>query len=750
MQDRIFNISTSALLAACIGLGYSGAAAAQDDGVVTANAPESLPEGQGVEVGSAGEISITVVDLDITRVLQLLSMQSDRNIVTSRAVSGEISASLSNVDFYEALDAILVPNGFGYIEQGSFIYVYTSDEIETITEAQRTPIYEIIALDYMNAQDASSFIAPLLSDNGVVTVSAETTPGIDVDTSGVGENSFALQDTLMIRDYEENVGEIKRVLAQLDVRPPQVKIEATILKARVTENNAFGIDFALFSDISLGNVDGPFEALGNLIAGESGTGAIDSGNVISTDGTATNQTGGIKVGVTGGDGAILIRALDSITDTTLLARPQLLVLNRQRADLLVGERLGYITTTRTDVSDSETVEFLEVGTQLTVRPFVSSDGYVRMELSPSVSSGDTIAIGNTVVPNETTETLTTNVIVKSGQTVVLGGLFSEDTTVTRSQIPWLGDIPFLGLPGSNRTNDVQRNEVIFMVRPVIMRDEVLYAEGDRANSAANLALVGQREQLLPWSRTAMVQDHLKKAHESRDAGDTDRALWHVENALYLDPTQSEALELRSQMSDNPYFYMTDSILDGIVNESMGTDTLGSATPATPQATESSSFTTETTSSPQADVWVAPATDAEQNQSSNVYGDPAIEFSDEVDPWEAAYASAAPAVPTADTAVDVESAEASTYDSWTYVIEDVPATAPVQVIESEPAPAAPVIEVVQEEAPLNTTVTVSGSDVVVSDVYSDGETPSFDETTENTDSTSGDLEFDADDAFDFSE
>src|SRR5690606_15029181 len=123
--------------------------------------------------------------------------------------------------------------------------------------------------------------------------------------------------------------------------------------------------------------------------------------------------------------------------------------------------------TSTETSTTQTVEFLDIGTQLTLRPFVSDDGFIRMELRPSLSDGTTRSVGagagTFIIPDQSTQELTTNVMVKNGQTIVLGGLFKEDTTVSRNQVPGLGDVPVLGLAFKGQDDTVSREEVIFLV-----------------------------------------------------------------------------------------------------------------------------------------------------------------------------------------------------------------------------------------------------------------------------------------------
>ncbi|MEL6312245.1 MAG: hypothetical protein AAFQ17_07785, partial [Pseudomonadota bacterium] len=119
----------------------------------------ALPNGQAVEVGAFGEIDLHVKDLELTKVLQLLSIQSQRNIIASRNVAGTVSADLYDVDFYDALDAILTANGFGYTEKGDFLYVYTAEEIQALEEANRQVITRVGRVEVVEAVDAGDDLA---------------------------------------------------------------------------------------------------------------------------------------------------------------------------------------------------------------------------------------------------------------------------------------------------------------------------------------------------------------------------------------------------------------------------------------------------------------------------------------------------------------------------------------------------------------------------------------------------------------
>ena len=567
-RNRFKNV----FLAGGLGVAFSltGAAYAQDAG---GEAPIGLfdekgenLEGQEVGIDELGQIDITVKDLEIAKVLQLLSIQSQRNIVTSRNVSGKVSADLYGVSFHEALEAILTPNGYGYEEQGNFIYVYTAQELQERLDEQRKTVTKLVRLNYISAADAAEFISSLLSSTGSVTATGEPDTGfLPSDTDG-GENSFAHSDTLLIKDYEENVEEVLATIKELDIRPKQVLIEATILQAELSENNAFGIDFAVFANFDgLTDFVNPLGAVGELISGDNLSGGGGTA-VTSQVGSVGANSGGIQIGVTGSDASIFLEALDQVTDTTIVSKPNILVLNRQKADILVGSRLGFLSTTVTDTSETQTIEFLDVGTQLSVRPFVTNEGTVRLELRPAVSSGEVNDIAGFVVPNEFTQELITNVIIESGQTVVLGGLFTENTSVERDQVPVLGDLPLVGSAFRGHSDSTARTEIIFMVKTTIMDHANLALLGEKGEKRVRDARVAARDGVLPYSNDKQVSAHLLDARRHYEAGKTGKALWSVNLALHLQPTSEEGIALKELIVGEPAEYFDQTFVGEIGNE----------------------------------------------------------------------------------------------------------------------------------------------------------------------------------------
>ncbi len=526
----------------------------------------------GVRVSEQMTVDMHLADESLANVLQMLAMQCQRNIVASKDVSATVSANLYGVTLYEALDAVLHVNGYGYLERGNFIYVYTLEELEQLRQAERRPIAKLITLNYLNANDAAQFVVPLLSEIGQIKTNGDV-EAFNVGATPQGDERFALSATLVVFDYPENVQEIERLVRQLDTRPAQVLVEATILEARVTENNAFGVDFSVigslnFSDFVTAGPLGAFSGIRNPTATTAGnrTGTAVVGGPGNTGGDGT-----LKVGVVDDNVSVFVRLLDSVADTNVISNPKILALNRQPAKVLVGERLGYLSTTATETATTQTVEFLDTGTQLVFRPFVSNDGMIRMELKPSVSNG---SIRNatgpngtvTSIPDELTNEVTTNVLVRDGSTIVLGGLFKETTTLARRQIPVLGDIPIIGAPFRGHDDQVQRVEIIFLITPTIVTDRSLAEAGEKAAAWTEHVRTGTRQGLLPWSRESMTARLNVEAEELARKGDSEGALWRLRRSLELNPNQPEAVRMRAALTARRDNWPSRSLLDDILRE----------------------------------------------------------------------------------------------------------------------------------------------------------------------------------------
>ncbi len=547
-------------------------------------------DGEGVNVGEYEQIELHFRDEDISTALQLLAMQAERSVVTTSNVSGTVTANLYGVGFFEALDAILLYNGFGYIEQGGTIFVMPREDILAWEQSQRVTEHAVIYLNYMNAVDAAQFAQGALSADGQITTNGVTGEFTLNDTAPQGGDSWVHGSVMVVHDFPENIEEVRAIVAELDVKPVSVLIEATILQKAISDAYGYGVDFTILADLDfLEFVDGPLTAAQTLIAGGSEStvggddgdgGGVGASTIVPMDGGGTAGTstvgntlsgrGGFKLGVVSNDVAVFVRLLDEMGDTTIISNPKLLTLNRQASSIQVGRRIGYLSTTTTDTSTQQTVEFLDTGTQLYVRPFVGNANNIRLEIQPEVSQPIIREVsdgqgGVQTIPDEDTSRISTNIEVQDGQTVVLGGLFTEVTSTTRRQIPVLGDIPIFGMAFRGEDNVVERAEIIFMITPTVVEDESMADAGIRALEMVDFARAGAREGLLVWSRERRASQLLVDAQKLAAKGKARPALDKVNRALALQPGMTDAVLMRESLVTEPTIWPSRSGLEDVIN-----------------------------------------------------------------------------------------------------------------------------------------------------------------------------------------
>jgi len=563
------------------------------------NAPAN-EETSNVVIDDNMTVDLHVKDEDLANVLEMLSIQSQKNIIASKDVQARVTANLYGVTFYEALDAILNVNGYGFIEEGNFIKIYTLDELAKKQIDMRNKVSKVITLSYMNSVDAAEFVKPLLSPDGQIKVNSKAGTFTAAGETPSGAEDYAHGSLLVVYDYEENVAQVEEMVRLIDTRPAQVLVEATVLQTQLNEANALGVDFSVVADMSFTDYVGtPLQAVNSILAGNSdaavGGASQDRGasGVGSTVGNVAQGAGGLKVGIVSNDVGVFIRALDEVTDTTVLSNPKIMTLNRQSGRVLVGRKVGYLNTTATDTSTTQSVEFLDTGTSLYFRPFVTTNGLIRMEVKPKVAEAAIRQIsdigGNPVtIPDEITNEITTNILVRDGQTVVLGGLFRENVTVTRKQVPVLGDIPFIGNAFRGHDDSTNRNEIIFLITPTIVDDAMITESGARGSEYVDRIVAGSREGTLFWSRDRITNNLNIEAERLAREGDTAGALNKAERSLGLNPGQPEMIQMRERLTGKKAPTTNRSFLDRVINKEAAENLLQV------QAEELSSNTTDST------------------------------------------------------------------------------------------------------------------------------------------------------------
>ncbi|MCX5674955.1 MAG: secretin and TonB N-terminal domain-containing protein [Planctomycetota bacterium] len=532
-------------------------------------APEIPTPGGGLDasVTANGKIeSLHVKNEDLANVLELLSRQYHLNIIASKSVKGKVTADLYNVSIDQVLDAICRSNGLQWSREENSVYLCTEEEGKATRTNESRMVTEVFSLNYLTAEDAAKLIAPALSAKGTSAVSTPSAKGLPSGSGGeVGANSFALPDSIIVRDFPENMEQVRAILKQMDRRPRQVLVEATILQVKLDDTTDLGVDFNALAGIDFHQlsstttlVTDPTATAANAATTapvpQPGQGPTRPGawGQTYTQGFATAGPG-LNVGFITNNVAMFIHALETVEDTTVLSNPKVLALNKQRAQVIVGDRIPYVTTTMSDTTAVQTVSFLDVGTELIFRPFISDDGYVRMEIHPKVSSAVLLPPGN--LPRETTTEVTANVMVKDGHTIVIGGLFDETATVNRSQVPVLGGIPGIGWLFRSNSDTTERHEIIVLLTPHILDSEE--AANDMALQVlddAKRRCLGLREGFSWITRERIQTAYLQAADKAwqRYQKDGKRwdltiALWNTQLALNVAPNNLKALRMKDEI-----------------------------------------------------------------------------------------------------------------------------------------------------------------------------------------------------------
>jgi len=284
-------------------------------------------------------------------------------------------------------------------------------------------------------------------------------------------------NSLVIRTAPPNFSVLQETIDQLDIRPPQVLLEALIAEVTLDRTHQYGINWQLFTQEGVSG-----DSTRGITAG---VGPQQFGDTL----LAGLQGLGIRlISLATVDVRSILRALATRTNVRVLSTPRVLALNNEEARILVGSEVPFVSSTLNSFNAvlNQVVQFRNVGTQLTVIPTVNHDGYVTFRVLQEVSalSQQTVAAAQNA-PVITTREAETSAIVKTGHTVVIGGLIGETQQLTESGVPLLKDLPLLGFLFRNRSVSRERTEIAIFITPyVVFTDE-----------QADSLLQGEREKL---------------------------------------------------------------------------------------------------------------------------------------------------------------------------------------------------------------------------------------------------------------
>jgi len=432
-------------------------------------------------------LTLNFQDIETRAVLQLLAETSGRNIVVSDTVQGNVTLRLRNVPWDQALDIVMTTKGLDMRENGNVIIVAPAEEIaaretadlearQAITELE--PLYsEFLQVNYAKAADLAALIGgesgagtgnnSLLSDRGSV--------GIDDRTN-----------TLLVQDTADRLQDIRRLVRTLDIPIRQVLIESRIVVVNDDFSRDLGVRFGVTA-VQDNATDGLISVTGtgegsDTIIGSALDNLTNTGQPFPVTVPNIADRYNVNVPIENPAGRLALAVLDSdyIVDLELTAlqaegrgeivsTPRLITANQKEARIEQGVEIAYQESAS---SGATTTQFKKAVLSLTVTPQITPDNNIIMDLVVSKDSVGELTPSATggLVPSIDTRSVETQVLVRNGQTVVLGGIYETERRETINKVPFLGDIPGVGNLFKSRSNVSNKAELLIFVTPRILEE----------------------------------------------------------------------------------------------------------------------------------------------------------------------------------------------------------------------------------------------------------------------------------------
>ena len=429
-------------------------------------------------------VTLNFQDIETRAVLQLLAEISGRNIVVSDTVQGNVTLRLNSVPWDQALDIVLTTKGLDMRQNGNVIIVAPAEEIAAREKAdleakqaiqELEPLFsEFLQVNYAKAGDLAALIKEgensLLSDRGSVAIDERT-------------------NTLLVQDTVDRLRDVRRLVQTLDIPVRQVLIESRIVVVNDDFSRELGVRLGLTS-VQENSSDGLFSVTGtsagsDVITASALENLADTGQPFPVEAPAVNNRYNVNLPVNNPAGQIALAILDSdyIVDLELSAlqaegrgeivsTPRVITANQKEALIEQGVEIPFQESSS---SGATTTQFKKAVLSLTVTPQITPDDNIIMDLQVNSDSvGELVASATGgFVPSIDTREIRTQVLVRDGQTVVLGGIYETERREVANKVPLLGDIPGVGALFRSTQNVANKSELLIFVTPKILEENAV-------------------------------------------------------------------------------------------------------------------------------------------------------------------------------------------------------------------------------------------------------------------------------------
>jgi type IV pilus assembly protein PilQ len=394
-------------------------------------------------------ISLDFQQADISNVLRLIAEVSGFNIVVGEGVKAKVTMKLVSVPWDQALDMLLKMNNLGMIKEGNIVWIDTlaniarqQDEEAKVKESKikaEDLVTDVIYVQNVEAQALQATLRQYLSPRGQL-------------------NFNAASNALVVQDTESKLVQFKKLVRELDLSAPQVQIEARIVQADTSYIRSLGIQWGVQNLQTLSPANGVF----NFKSGNTGTFGNQTSDFLVNLPAAVagiiTPAAGLTIGRTDGSGALLdlrISAGELLGLTRVIAAPKITTLDKREAKIEQGESIPFQTTS------------LQGTPQITSRD--PNEKFKQVLLRVRTTRNAVGARSNPAGPSIDKREATTQVIVRDGETMVIGGIFVDSQINNVAGIPYLSRIPVLGWLFKSKTETVAKQELLIFLTPTVVK-----------------------------------------------------------------------------------------------------------------------------------------------------------------------------------------------------------------------------------------------------------------------------------------
>lgn len=441
------------------------------------------------------QVTVRSSNENIRVLLEMIADQSGYNIVIPENVQRTVSVALTRVPLRQALDSILLLNGFRYQIQDRTVLVYSLESAAEVGDFAAFPLVtRVFNLRHVPAQHLEETVIQLLTPRGkAVVVASPRSQGWEIQgglqEGGVQVSTQAkeiMSYQLVVIDEERVLAQIDQIVAEVDRPLGQVYISVVIFEMNISEQEQIGFRWRLSADLSGSSLPWNFP-FGSHDVGEY-TPRIDPGDIFAptrpgqafpdvsgasnADGSSTGANVPFLFGRIGISGTDLLAELNRLgADFNLVSNPRIMVSDHQEGAILIGERFPILRSNITDQGTlTETFDRYEpIGILVRVVPHILEDEEVELLIHPQVTNLGALVVGTTglTTPRITTREVDSKVRVRSGESVVIAGLVTERSEDTVTAVPYLSSIPWLGALFRHRSTRTEKVDLVMVVTPYL-------------------------------------------------------------------------------------------------------------------------------------------------------------------------------------------------------------------------------------------------------------------------------------------